>query len=755
MSALGSHRQTSQREEHQRYRRHGNHRCDQAAGHCPGPAGSKYRGGIKDVQRGKSADVAGAVQGHGKRVGNKAQASTQENTPGNDRRPWELQLWQENMPYEYRDECARGQGDGRCCNGHGEPHRFLAPEIDIFAMQANQPGQGRGQHTCLDERLHGIGEGPEEHVQTQRRFGNQRGKNEAIAESDRNQREVRWPDRERGGQHPARPVAADVGVGAGKHSVAAAPVQHRHKVDQRARGPSGHDRFERAVAGVEQAQQGDHGHPQGAAHGDRQIGCEIRMKGGECQVQVQPDRFPPRHDQREDEQRVDVMAEPHPGGHEHQRAQRHRDHASHQPVAQHAQAVGHVVRHHVADQVEVQAETEQRGREQDGPGNEAEQAQRDQPDAPGNIDRQREPQDERGNSQGEYREGRVDRFAHQTVARYRFVVTSGANREPPMPCAIGVFQRAPSTDFIMKPKTPFTPDFFIIGFPKCGTTSLASALGQIDRVVVASEKEPHFFSPENSYSGVFYDEAGYRSLFGSDVDGCLTFEASTWYAYNPNALRDILRRNPEAVFVLCLRDPREMIRSLHSHNQRDGVDDYIEAADAWEMEGSRKAPIPEQARRLEYRDLSSLGSHYARVLEQVGPEKLHVLFLEDLVAQPQMELSRLADFLGRDEIASASLAKENAARAYRSPLLRKLHQLKKGIVASAIIRIAKAVMPASVRYRLLYQESAKPQEAAMDRFVDMTSQHREDQLALIEATASRHGQDRVARTARRLLQREA
>tara|TARA_B100001179_G_scaffold172709_1_gene128127 strand:- start:3263 stop:4186 length:924 start_codon:yes stop_codon:yes gene_type:complete len=307
----------------------------------------------------------------------------------------------------------------------------------------------------------------------------------------------------------------------------------------------------------------------------------------------------------------------------------------------------------------------------------------------------------------------------------------------------------------MKPKTPFTPDFFIIGFPKCGTTSLASALGQIDRVVVASEKEPHFFSPENSYSGVFYDEDGYRSLFGTDVDGCLTFEASTWYAYNPGALRDIQRRNSEAVFVLCLRDPREMIRSLHSHNQRDGVDDFLEAADAWEKQASRKAPVQEQARRLEYRDLSSLGSHYARVLEQVGPEKLHVLFLEDLVAQPQTELSRLANFLGCDEVASARLAKENAARAYRAPLLRKLHQWRKGMVVSAIIRIAKAVIPGSLRYRLLYHEPAKQQKAAINRFVSVTSQHRDDQLALIEATAFRHGQDQVASTARRLLQQES
>ncbi len=101
------------------------------------------------------------------------------------------------------------------------------------------------------------------------------------------------------------------------------------------------------------------------------------------------------------------------------------------------------------------------------------------------------------------------------------------------------------------------PDFFIIGFPKCGTTDLASLLDKHPEIGISKPKEPAFFNRDELHvlhSEKFLEPADplwqtldwrsnldailhqYSRLFEDVPDGALCGEASTSYSISRKAL---------------------------------------------------------------------------------------------------------------------------------------------------------------------------------------------------------------------------
>ena len=107
------------------------------------------------------------------------------------------------------------------------------------------------------------------------------------------------------------------------------------------------------------------------------------------------------------------------------------------------------------------------------------------------------------------------------------------------------------------------PNFFIIGAPKCGTTSLANWLAEHPRVFFSDTKEPHFFCTDG-YTGVKTLKQ-YEKLFEDAKPHHLAVgEGSTHYLFSKVAVPNILVYNPDARFIVCLRNPVDMAPSLHS-----------------------------------------------------------------------------------------------------------------------------------------------------------------------------------------------
>src|SRR5260370_37286733 len=86
-----------------------------------------------------------------------------------------------------------------------------------------------------------------------------------------------------------------------------------------------------------------------------------------------------------------------------------------------------------------------------------------------------------------------------------------------------------------------SPDFFIVGAPRCGTTALYSYLRQHPDVFLPEYKEPHYFNTDMESGGANRDQEKYLSLFSPAQDKKTIREASVLYllsAITPQTEKD-------------------------------------------------------------------------------------------------------------------------------------------------------------------------------------------------------------------------
>ena len=198
---------------------------------------------------------------------------------------------------------------------------------------------------------------------------------------------------------------------------------------------------------------------------------------------------------------------------------------------------------------------------------------------------------------------------------------------------------------------------FIVGAPRCGTTTLASFLQQHPNVCFSAVKEPHFFS-QHDLSGL--DGEGLRAevseeywkRFFGHCTGTeeLTAEGSVTYLYAPEKMEPILRLWPDAKFVIALRDPLSMLPSLHSRLLITGDETIRDFAHAWDKIEDRKRgrSIPRSAidpRFLRYDEAGALGSRVEQFFQAVGRERCHIVLFDDLVADTGQAYRDLCAFL--------------------------------------------------------------------------------------------------------------
>lgn len=99
-----------------------------------------------------------------------------------------------------------------------------------------------------------------------------------------------------------------------------------------------------------------------------------------------------------------------------------------------------------------------------------------------------------------------------------------------------------------------SPDFIILGFPKCGTQAVLHNLG--------AHPEIHVHPAEIGYFGLDrMSRAEYLELFRTHKP--LTGEKTATYVYSDAAMAQIRREVPSARLILCLRHPIHMLHSFY------------------------------------------------------------------------------------------------------------------------------------------------------------------------------------------------
>jgi len=196
------------------------------------------------------------------------------------------------------------------------------------------------------------------------------------------------------------------------------------------------------------------------------------------------------------------------------------------------------------------------------------------------------------------------------------------------------------------------PDLFIIGAPKCGTTSLFNYLQGHPEVFLPRPKEPNFFAAEPyAHSRLAYPQEmdRYLALFAAAGDAKRVGEASTSYLESPEAAGRIREFNPEARMVAMLRDPVEMMYSMHGMRVAQGVEPITDFAAALEAERTRPGyGTVGDGSSVRYRDRARYAEMLPRWFETFGRDRVHVIITEELAAEPEPTFVRLLEFLEVD-----------------------------------------------------------------------------------------------------------
>lgn len=240
-------------------------------------------------------------------------------------------------------------------------------------------------------------------------------------------------------------------------------------------------------------------------------------------------------------------------------------------------------------------------------------------------------------------------------------------------------------------KNSIYPNFFIVGVPKAGTSSIGHYLNQHPDVYISSIKEPFFFSKDICEKDF---DSDYRRRAALDVDAYLRHsplpkkhiahitdyshymelfrdvekekaigELSTGYLYSSQAAEEIFRFNPAAKIVMVLRHPVERAYSHYQMHIRDFMQfDYnflsaLEEDISTVEKGWGKSHL--------YVELGLYFNQVKRYLDLFPKEQVKIFLYEDLQRDQAQFMEELFTFLEVDTLKSAAInysERKNSAR---------------------------------------------------------------------------------------------
>ncbi len=222
------------------------------------------------------------------------------------------------------------------------------------------------------------------------------------------------------------------------------------------------------------------------------------------------------------------------------------------------------------------------------------------------------------------------------------------------------------------------PDFFIVGAPRCGTTAMYEYLKQHPEVYMPEHtKEPGFFAKDLYSHYYIRDEKRYLELFSNVTTQKRVGEASAIYLFSKVAAEEIKKFNPDARIIIMLRNPVDMMYSLHSQLVFAGHEDIEDFEEALRAEGDRKKGlrVPESRWPVEflfYREMARFSVQVERFMRHFDREKIHIIVFDDFKKDTAGVYKETLEFLEVDESFQPGFKIVNPNKRLRNKLLRKI-----------------------------------------------------------------------------------
>lgn len=218
------------------------------------------------------------------------------------------------------------------------------------------------------------------------------------------------------------------------------------------------------------------------------------------------------------------------------------------------------------------------------------------------------------------------------------------------------------------------PTFFVIGAPKCGTSSLCHYLASHPNVFFSVPKEPAYWCIEDELilrkTGVKTRDAYLRLFAGARAQHVAVGEGSTCYLSSEHAVARINDFNRAARFIIMLRDPVEMVHALHRENLFNFDEDIEDFEQAWGAQAQRRRGqlVPRGCcapRFLQYGDMGKYALQVERCLSTVGNDRLLMVFFDDFVRETGATYRAVLDFLGLPDDGRTTFPRLREAQAHR------------------------------------------------------------------------------------------
>jgi len=285
-----------------------------------------------------------------------------------------------------------------------------------------------------------------------------------------------------------------------------------------------------------------------------------------------------------------------------------------------------------------------------------------------------------------------------------------------------------------KEKMKRWPNFFIVGAPKAGTTTLFEYLKKIPYIYTPSIKEPQFFSrtvlPRNQFWSPIRNEEEYLKLYENVTNEKIQIDASTTYFFDPDAPFLIQKSNPEAKILILLRDPVERTFSNYLHLMR--ITRYFNLGilektfhKQLHKELNQEVDYNIPHIRLYVGNYSKFVKSY---LDTFGKQQVKIIIFEEFISKPHDTLSEILKFLNIDY--TISQFQEEKHNIYYGPQGKISYFL---LSDQAIRKILHKVIPENFRKKIvkntLLGSKFKPKLENEDRLL-LINYYRDDVIKL-------------------------
>jgi len=261
------------------------------------------------------------------------------------------------------------------------------------------------------------------------------------------------------------------------------------------------------------------------------------------------------------------------------------------------------------------------------------------------------------------------------------------------------------------------PNFFIVGAPKAGTTSLYRYLSQHPDVYVSPVKEPGFFAPEIASIDphIIVDWHEYLKLFREAQGQRAIGEGSVAYLSSQTAAKAIAERVPHARILMMLRDPADR---LFSH--------YVAARAGGDTNASFLRWVDEQLRAESDSDPpvgpflpGRYATHLERFLSVFPAAQVRAWLFDDYTAAPGQVIASVLEFLRVDPTVRIDVRRRHNVTV--APRLARLHAIASPIrnrIRAAVPRALKNAVRRLSHGPVRLRVSARDRERVITMYLD-------------------------------------